>query len=319
MIKDKIIRQKISFILKEIHLNMRSSNAYAWKRLKISDIDNLVRMIRSNGKKYAREIDLFANKDVEIAKISVVALGLLSLATSEGRSGIGILPNNWINKEGVPNPNYVLQCLLAQATKHALAILNLSLDGLDASSMIIIRVYHELCCLIPTLISNKEKMELYIKSADTSVDEKRIWREHFSFGKLNQSLMEIEDKIILDSSLIDKISGIRKDDNNFYSRSVHNSYSTVMAYSYAPKSKDIEKSMEFNLFGASSVISQNTLYQLNWDTFYLLGLLYKIFVTQYHYKAISKNELFLHAYALYICQARLLLKEAFNLDINYGL
>lgn len=277
MIKDKITRKNISSTLKEVYLKIRDNDKEALERLKISDIDNLIRMIKSNGKKCTREIELFANKDVEIAKISVLALGLLSLAISGEESEVEILPK-----------------------------------------MIIIRVYHELCCLIPVLISNKEKMELYIKSADVLVDEKQIWRENFSFGKLNQSLVEIENQIIVDSSLINELSSVRKDDNHFYSKSVHNSYTTVMAYSYAPKSEDIDKKMEFNLFGASSIISKNTLYQLNWDTFYLLGLLYKIISTQHHYKATLKNEFFVHAHALHICQARLLLKESFKLDVNYG-
>lgn len=281
----------------------------------MSNIDEMIRiLIQSNRKICAREIGLFATKEVEIAKLSVLALGLLSLAVFEDE--VGIMPSDWLNESAIPNPNFILQCLLAQATKQALAILNLSLDGLDASSKIIIRVYHELCCLIPILITNKEKMELYVKTADKAVDEKKIWRENFSFGKLNQSLMEMEENFNFEASIIEEFADLRKDDNHFYSRSVHNSFSTVMTCSYAPKSEDPAEKMEFSLFGAASIESQDTLYTLNWDTFYLLGLLYKIFVTKYNFKTNSKNELFVHAYSLYVCQKRLLLKEEFNIDIK---
>lgn len=262
----------------------------------IKEMDDL---ILENRQTVAREIHTHLVEEVSLAYLGIYVFAILSMAAyDEKNPEVGFLPEAWLGSNCV-NPNLVFHFHMIHITNHALAVVNLVESGLDNSARVVLRTVQELCNLVPVLITDVEKMRIYVTTKDE--DERRAWQTHFSPGKLSSALKKVEENLGVPQEVREILTQTREDNKTFFSKSVHSSYpvSTVLSQCFQFGN---EENGESGLLGGASLSSKTTLAELN-NTFFIFGgILNKIIRNQYQFKLKNANDLWKIGYSLLVAQ-----------------
>lgn len=124
-----------------------------------------------------------------------------------------------------------------------LAVINLSKQGFDFQSMVLIRQFFEMGMILLNVSIDENKAKVFTETQKTS-DNLKIWRKNFSPSKLNETIANYEG---------DFLSEWREDSYGFFSNYAHSDYLSFMAYSFA-LSKNENDYLTENLWG--SIVSR---------------------------------------------------------------
>lgn len=227
-------------------------------------------------------------KEISISYLGILSIGLLSLAINVEK---GPICSKWINDNGLPNPNLIIQNLLVQISNSSLAILRLTEDGLEYAARTMYRSVCELSWLTMVVASDKDKMKLYAQDLNRK-QEVELWSKHFRGKNLIDALSGLENKLELPEDMVSYFEDYRKSLYRTYSQILHNSYaqSTLGVYGESLSKKDF---LDFNLFGKCTKYSKQILDALNENIYYLIMSITKIFINIHKYKVQVDDALWL--------------------------
>jgi hypothetical protein len=293
MIIDKVIRKQIAITLKQIQKYMKDITDKEIK-LTLRDLDNIGKSVIERHNNSKKKINQYMKSEISLSFLGIVCIAHFSLAINQKEDSSRPLPSSWIKSEQQPDPNYIISNLLVHVTNHSLAILKLVCNGLDPSARVLLRVLNELSWLTIILSADRDKIVLYYKAFQDG-EEENVWYKHFRLKNLNKNLSDIEKKLGLDvdQELLKILKENREKAYKFYSKYLHNCYSNIMIQSYA-QSFENEEHLDFALFGKETVWSLDTLNNLNWILFYLIGILIPLFKTMHNFIPPVDNELWRH-------------------------
>lgn len=182
-----------------------------------------------------------------------------------------VLLSAWDGPKGSPDADFVVQGLLSSICAHSLAVLKLVRCGFEPPARIVLRNVHELTWIAITVCADLESMRLFAQDLSDE-DERRLFRTHFSTRALNARLQAIESSIGLPDDVSSELRASRSSTYAFYSKTVHNSYPSVMlgmiGFSLERKG--------YAAIGMATEASHSTLRSLSIALFYFLGFFFEI-------------------------------------------
>lgn len=222
----------------------------------------------------ANEISDKLKTELSLSYLYVISFASLALAVNQEGEKKLLLKNDWTDN-GLGNPLLLLQNVFTHITNYSLAVIRMVEDGLDASARVILRALTELTWISIIICSDKEYMNAYLKCADVE-EERKAWFKYFKPKKLLQGLSKVEKTLGIDEELLKLLDVTRSDVYSFYSKYLHNSYSSISVGAYSMSFSD-EETLRFSLLGLSSKGSKGTLNYLLEVMFYSNLLLHAIF------------------------------------------
>lgn len=191
---------------------------------------------------------------LQTAYVGLLALGYLTLYFHQKEEGVQPISPTLVSSDGKPNPNWVLRHLLAQIANHSYAIVRLAELGVEGSGRILLRSLREATMLLLAVVHSESKLKAYLtgpNEVDDPLMAKKHWRENFAFRHLQKEMVEIESTLGHSIESVSKDKASRDFDYGLYSGSVHASYLTSIACSYAADYDDpADAKRTFALFGA---------------------------------------------------------------------
>lgn len=203
-------------------------------------------------------------------------------------------------------PTAVIANLLIQACNYSLSIVKLIEAGLDTPAHTLLKSLQELCWLILTLCSEREKMEQYCKLRGSENTEE-LWYKHFRPAKLKKSIKKLEGVLDFPFDLTMELNEIRDTSYRNNSNFSHHRYAESMVTAYKPKDEGFVP----NFSGDLNKGCRKTLDSLNFNLWYLLQTLIKIFGEIHHWQDVEFSEVWLLTISLIECA-----KEAFFVQFN---
>lgn len=126
-------------------------------------LDEIFRLNRQTRKESGKLCRSHLNRHLSIANILSASIFILTCSIYNEKDEDGMLPKQWINYSGKPNPNIVFGTLLTQLTQLSISITELTEKGLDNAARIVLRSAIELTWQILILLYNREDLIRYEK------------------------------------------------------------------------------------------------------------------------------------------------------------
>lgn len=306
LITDKSLRAKISRILRELHPNKLEGQT---EHITLDFLDDYSRVLEEKHNLARRDVAKHLRKEIGLTILGIQTAGLFALGfpTLGEKHPIGRLPPDWINPERKPDPNWILNGLLTQVANHSLAILHLVSTGLDNSARVVLRSFQDLCWLTLAVTASKEKMIAYA-SPQNIEEEKKVWQQHFTPGKLDIALREIEKRLSPSGSVPEGLSRERIKWYQMLSQSVHSSKIGAVLGAVVPvftKNNELEP----GLFGRASAGSRSTLMELNVSLSYTL-FSFMLILENLHPVKFPDTKFWQQTYCLMLCYGEAFAKLA---------
>lgn len=283
------------------------------KNLNITGIDEIGNLLKERVTESRKEAKEYISKELSVAFLGVKTLGTLSLCINSEKNGSDPIKKNWAG-DNKPNPNFVFQQLVVQLTNYSLSVIHLIEVGLDSSAKPIVRSIHELSLLIIVLLIDKERINLFTQDLDRA-NEREIWRQYFSFKKINTVLKEFEDSLKLPEEIKKKLEEVRMNVYSDYSQSIHNSYVSSILGSLSLSHEDSED-LNLNLFGKYSVTSKQILSDLGLSLFNFLFLIQPVLKNHHNFLIPMDNNVWSLFLCLKDCYANAYLYVTYYKDIK---
>lgn len=267
---DRVVREKILQCLNTIDNSSDELNGHT---ININKLDEFCeKLIADNRTSATNKIQEEMGEEISIAYFGALLVGLMAVVVEHDEQSV--LPKNWANSTGIPDPNLVMARLLIKLSNSALGVIYLIEAGLESQARAILRVFLELSWLTILVATDQEKMKAYTEANDLT--ERKIHHEHFTAKKLLQHITEICAQLGYSLRLQEVLFNICNNLYSHYSRTIHNSFAETMIVGSMSSSFDNDTRFQSNLFGQASRGSFPTIYHLNDAFFLLLAMLLKI-------------------------------------------
>ncbi|WP_279167017.1 hypothetical protein [Thomasclavelia cocleata] len=132
--------------------------------------------------------------------------------------------------------NLVFSSLATTISNDILAIIKLSMDGLDYQAMNILRNLYEIGLLILNICMDEEKRKKFIRSASEG-DSYEVWRKYFNMGSMLTTISDYTNNENLKNYWMNDLK-------KYYSRLssfAHNSFLNIYVFSFSSPKSDQEK------------------------------------------------------------------------------
>lgn len=233
------------------------------------DILEYLELIKSWGN-YNKSLNEKEKSEIEISELHCINWGLLHLSIDTVRPKEVEITYDYLHMI-----NTCLRTLTATIANSILAIISLTCRGLDFPAGVIFRSLYEICFTLLAIMIDKEKCEVYFKSANED-NEYAIWNRYFRMSKLNDTLIAFERSLNSNGDL-DFLEKWRKKNYRFYSEYTHNSMFRCYANTFGhPSTADGDEIMPSNLWRENITRTVYTLGQLNDLMFYVNAVFFKI-------------------------------------------
>lgn len=269
-IQGKTIRRDIGTVMQQLQTGAVD------RRVTLDDLERYARDLRVAHSDAVQEMNSRYESEIGLALASIATVGAYAFAVMESnRAHVAVLPHDWLDPTGRPNPTMLLQCLLTQIANHAIATLHLLEAGLENPARAMVRVLQEALWITLIVTGDKEKMKAYAAGSDPS-RQKEIWRTHFSVRRLVQGLRDLKVRLGMDQTAAIDTTDFRADEYGFYSSSIHHSYASTVVLSFTrPFDKDDSDERGWALFGRAG--KTNMLFTLTEQLVYFLRLFTLVF------------------------------------------
>jgi len=290
---NKSIRNSISLTLAQMRKFSKGKEKLPDLRLRLLDLDLTWKSIEVNSSACCKRLNEVFGKELSLAQLNIITIGMLSSAIRGSIETNKVL--SWNIHEGV-EPNEVISNLLVQTFDYSLSIINLLGNGQDVPAYTLMRSLQELCWIILTISYDRERMEQYCKLKDSEKPEE-IWYKYFRPVKLKNSLKKLEEILEFPEDLMLELHSKRERSYRIYSNFSHHRYQGSLITS-------LERS---DLFFTSRDVSDKTfkiLDSLNYNLWYLIQALIKIFGEIHNWQDIEYSELWLITITLKECASK---------------
>ncbi|MDQ8037425.1 MAG: hypothetical protein REI12_08390 [Pedobacter sp.] len=296
----KVTGKKIKKLLKSTLTELSSFYSPHFERsFLIKDLDECISHMRHEEIESIRRNTEALPDEFSLANVGTVCLSLLSLSLHEPDKPNQLFEPDWLSETSIPNPNHVLQCMLAQLTNYSAGTIDLLEKGLDNPARANCRLIHELSMQIICLLFSRDDFKKYISGREEEAST-QIWHELFAKDRLNKKIANIEKELGLDDEIIRESLDGRKSNYKFYSQAIHHSYLACTIGAYSPAFGRDDGS--FCLLGGENENIRSTLKYLNFSIWYFLLSFFAVLDKHHNIKPkISKNSLWMEAFMLYFC------------------
>jgi len=256
------------------------------------DLDQTWQLIQADlSKNRIRSKEIFG-EELSFAQLNIISLPILSTAICDFIENNRII--QWDIQEA--DPNTVVANLLVQTCNYSLSILNLIEAGLGTPAHTLMRSLQELCWLTLTICFEREKMERYC-SLRSSENIEEQWYKYFRPAKLKNSIKKLEGTLDFPFDLVMELDEIRYTSYQVDSNFSHHRYQESMATAYKRK----EELYVPNLFGSLDEGCRKTQKYLNFNLWYLLKVLMRVFYKIHHWQDVEFSEVWLLSASLIEC------------------
>ncbi|GEM_PF-5469495 len=265
---DENVRNKISSILERLN---EFPNR---QKITLQDVDGLLAHVSQKSLGAISLMNEKASRELSTASFGSLILSITALKLADNQKPRP-LKSSWLSPESTFDPNIALECLLVNISNQCFSTINLATHGYAWPARILLRTTLELCWLTIVLISDRQKMLKYCQVLNDN-DERILFHQYFSGGKLQKSLIEIEKGLQFSEDVRLLYSNSRSEAYTFFTKHVHNSYPAILAGSRIPSFDDPEV-LEYALFSNASTVAKGVVASLNQNIlFYLIGTLLPI-------------------------------------------
>lgn len=283
-ISDPKIKSALKGYLKVLNKKLRHVHD---RDLTLSDLEEIFKT--SRGIRRASKKEIYKNMSSELSltflSISCCIFLTISIYKKEDEPNT-LLPADWIDPKGLPNPNMVIADLLTQIVLFSISIIELVEKGLDNPARALTRTVIETTWQTLILLSSREDLKEYVKP-DSFDETKEMWFKLFGKGRLQNKLAKIENSLNFDTESHKLLKAEREKAHQFFSESVHSGFvsSAVSSISWEFQSDN----GTWSLLGGASRASLATIDCLNTNLFYFIRVFFAI-ITKLHRITPSKSD-----------------------------
>lgn len=252
----------------------------------ITDLEELFKIARKVRRDSKQKILENMSEELSIAALNISCCFYITTSIFNEDEPSSLLPYNWINPEGRPNPNQVIGHLLTNVIIFSISILELVEKGLDNAARALTRTLIETTWQILILLSSQQDMKDYV-SPNSHEQSREIWFRLFGKGKFQKKLSKLENSLNFNESIQKELKEEREHDHKFLSESVHNAFVSSVVGSITWEFDSDEGS--WSALGGASMASKATIGLLNNNLFYFIRLFFPV-ITDLHGIVPSKSE-----------------------------
>ena len=250
LISSRSVRKSIA----EVRRNNRSL-VFA----QIADVDAMSRELESIRLENQSITASRLQRRLSTAYLATFAIAATSLAMQHRTGGVPPIPQGHRREEHVPDPNFVVHCLLAQIVNYSLAVLRLVEDGLDNPARCVLRALYELCLKTIVLSADADTLREY---ASANAPALEVWHRLFASGKLEKKAAAVERRVGATEDTIAAFRAYFRSAVEMNSEAVHHSFASAVMRSHVTDTTSSEF-LHLNILGHTSIASRNTLENLN--------------------------------------------------------
>lgn len=257
--------------------------------LRIQDLDNIFKISRKIRAESKKEIKEKLGIELSIVNLNIICCFLISVSLSGMTLDFKetILPKSLWKAQKISNPDTIFKTLITQITQHSISIVELVSLGLDGSARSLSRTTAELSWQTLILLAFKEDLLLY-QAAHTSEETTETWFRLFGKGRTQKKLTQIEEMLGIHSDVSEKLATQRKDNNQFFSESVHSGY--LMTVVSTIRWSFEEDAGAWSALGGSTSASETTLGHLSMTLDYFCEMFILILNEIHHLYPEIKSE-----------------------------
>lgn len=236
------------------------------ERINLRTLDSSMRLLKHFPDESEREISLEYKDEIELCKLNIVVIALLSIISRDTEDEKPIL------NESFPANGSNLCGFLANISNTAQSALILILKGFDTQARILLRTLDERILQAIVLFNSEQDYEAW-HAGESESDAKTAHYQLFSKkGRLQKKIKALENEMLGSEFDSEQVQRWRQEQNDSFSMAVHGSMAAVMVGSWAFSLHDEEKVVFPNVFGRASSASRTSFSHLLFQLFYFNAL-----------------------------------------------
>lgn len=294
-LSNKKVRHKLKKALRVANKRFQSEGA----KVHLGYFDEIAKMFHSkrrDARKYYKKKSYQDDyNSIYLACISFISLSVFHKNAYEEE----LLPADWLNEDGRPNPNFVLRRLLTSLLNDSLSIKFLLKEGFDVQARTLLRSTLELTWQILILFFYRSD---FIKYCDAESDDKikEAYFTLFARDKTYKKLKNIESTLSseFEQEMLNSLKKQRKENFDFYSHIAHNSFNSVVlgSMNFVPNTNGLSD----GFLGGVTEATGQTLKTLNYSLWYFIMIFIGIVGAKYRKNLTNLGgELWGEAFILY--------------------
>jgi hypothetical protein len=178
--------------------------------ISISSFDGFENFLKAEQKKNIKNTHSILEDDLFFCSLGIVCIvHYFSALLHSKEENNPIVPITWLNKDGKPEPNFIIGNQLLQIINYSYSVSVLCKKGLDTPAKALIRSLIELIHQTLILISDRTLFLTYSQAHSTE-EANSFWYKYMSKGRLNEMIDNLEKNIGMSNEEIEIIRDIRK-------------------------------------------------------------------------------------------------------------